>query len=149
MICAAKSSGRLQVGEHADHRADGVADEDGGALRELAHDLQHVVGVSLKRAVLRAVVGGQIRVAAADQIEEDDAVPRRVRRREEPPHVLIAAEAVREEHRRRAARPETCTLLRTRVVVIAADYNAASRTLLPRLSGQVEPILSDKRQQRR
>ena len=47
----------LHGGEHADHRADRVADEHHVGQVELTADLEHVVGVALERAVPVAVVG--------------------------------------------------------------------------------------------
>ena len=55
-----ESCGARFDGEHADHRADRMADEhDIGQLQLLA-DLEHVVGVSVERRVLPPVVGRKI-----------------------------------------------------------------------------------------
>ena len=59
----AEQLGRLLSGQHADHRAHRVADEDDVGEAELAADLDHVGGVAAQRAVLLAVVGGQVGVA--------------------------------------------------------------------------------------
>ena len=89
----------LHGGEDPDHRAHGVPDEDQIVQLELAADLEHVVGVTLERPVLEAVVRREVRAAGADVVEEDDAVFVLERRGDVPPHVLIAAEPVHEHHR--------------------------------------------------
>ena len=61
-------------GQHADHRAHRVADEDHVGELELAADLEHVVGVAVERGVALRVVGRQVRAAGADVVEEHDAV---------------------------------------------------------------------------
>ena len=89
----------LDGGEHADHRADGVPDEDHVPEPELVADLEHVLGVAVERGVALRVVGGQVGAARADVVEEDDPMIVREGGRDEPPHVLVAPEPVREEHR--------------------------------------------------
>ena len=96
---ALEASRLLDGSEHADHGTDGVADEDDVFEAELVTDLEHVVGVALERAVLRAAVGAQIRTSRPDVVEQDDPVRVREGRRDEAPHVLIAAVAVGEHDR--------------------------------------------------
>ena len=76
-----------------------VADEDHLLQIELAADFEHVGRVALERAVPGPVVGGQVRLASANVVEEDDPVLVLEGGRDEPPHVLVAAEAVGENHR--------------------------------------------------
>ena len=92
---------RLAIGgEHADHRADRVADEHDVRQVERVADLQDVVGVAAQVAVAVGVEGPEVRPAGADLVEQHDAVGGLEGRRDEPPHVLVAAEAVGEQHRR-------------------------------------------------
>ena len=91
--------GLADRGQHADHRADRVPDEDGVGQVERAAQLQHVVGVGVERAVPLRVVGRQVRAAGADVVEQDHAMVGLERGRDEPPHPLVAAEPVREQHR--------------------------------------------------
>jgi hypothetical protein len=65
----------LDRGEHADHRAHRVADQDDRALRELVDDLEQVGRMAVQGAVLFPVVRRQVRHAAAHQVEEDRLVP--------------------------------------------------------------------------
>jgi hypothetical protein len=60
-------------------------------------DFQQVAGVAVQRAVLLAVVGLQVREAAADLVEQHGAIARGEVRREQAPHILVAAEAVGED----------------------------------------------------
>ena len=92
---------RLDVGQHADHRADRVPDEDHLADAELVDDLVQVVGMAVQRVVLGGVVRGEIRHPASDQIEGHDPVAVGEGRRQQAPHALVAAEAMGEDHGRR------------------------------------------------
>ena len=85
-------------GEHADHGAHRMADEDDVRQVQLAADRQHVVGVAIERAVSRRIEGGGVGLPVPDMIEEDDLVAVLEGRRDEPPHVLVAAIAMGEDH---------------------------------------------------
>ena len=54
--------------------------------------------VAVERRVALGIVRGEIGLARADVVEQDDPVVVLERGRDEAPHVLVAAEAVREEH---------------------------------------------------
>ena len=65
---------------------------------ELVDDRQDVLGVAVERGVSFLVVGGRVRTAGADVVEEDHAEVPLEGGRDETPHVLVAAEPVREQH---------------------------------------------------
>ena len=101
-IRRAKQLGLAIRGEHADHAAHRVADED-HVLADRARDRRRArPRVAVERRVALGVVRREIRLARAHVVEEHDAVVVLEGGRDEPPHVLIAAEAVREEHGLRA-----------------------------------------------
>ena len=80
-----------------------MADEDHRPAADGVDQLDHVVGIALQAGVLAVVVGRQVRMPGADQVEQYHAVITREAGRQLAPHVLVAAEAVREHQRRRAA----------------------------------------------
>src|SRR5690242_4860050 len=88
-------------GEHADHAAHRVADEDYVMKIELVNDIEHIVGVAAQCRIFLGVVVVEVGFTRANVIEQYDAVVVLERGHDESPHVLIAAEAVREQHRLR------------------------------------------------
>ena len=68
----AETGGIAVGGEHADHGADGVADEDDVVDIERLEDLQEIVGVAVERVVLSAPVGRRVGASRAHVVEQDD-----------------------------------------------------------------------------
>ena len=93
---------RLVGGDHANHAADGVADEDHLSQVERADDLDQVVRVGVEGRLSISVVGRQIGCPSAYMII--DKGPELVLEgwSDETPHMLIAAETVSEHHCSRA-----------------------------------------------
>jgi len=79
-----------------------VAHEDRRARRHVADDLEQVVGVALEARILRGVVGIEVRLAGAHQVEGHHLVAVREPWRHESPHVLVAPESVGEDDGRRS-----------------------------------------------
>ena len=95
----AERAGRARGRQHADHRADGVADEDRVARGRAPRRSRR-----RRRRSRRARRSGrgrrrEVRAAGPDVVEEHDAVVGLELRRHEAPHVLVAAETVREDDR--------------------------------------------------
>ncbi len=108
---------RLDGGQQADHGADRVSDEHHGTGGEGIEDLKQVVGIAVQAAVFLAVVGGEVRAAAADQVEGDGTEAVLVGRREEAPHGLVTSEPMRKYHGR-------CTISGNAHVVAKLDVGA-------------------------
>jgi hypothetical protein len=91
--------GCLPGGEYTDHGADAVTDEHHVAQVQLLDDGQDVAGVALERGVAVGVVGGWIRAAGTDVVEQHHPVAVLEVGGDEAPHVLVAPESVGEDHR--------------------------------------------------
>src|SRR5579875_4135905 len=72
---------------------------------ELLADIEHVPGVSVKRAVTFAVIAVRACATHPRVVEQDDAMGVSELGPDEPPHVLIAAEPVGEHHRLAVGNP--------------------------------------------
>ena len=72
-----------------------------GPSADCTDHVDQVVGMALQRAVFVAVVGGQVRCAAARQVVGDRAEALAVTGREQPPHALVATKSMGEDHRAR------------------------------------------------
>ena len=76
-----------------------MADKDAMGDIKLMANLPEVVGIAVQGGVSARIIGAQVRAAAADVIEQDDAISVSEGRPDEAPHVLVAAETVGEHHR--------------------------------------------------
>ena len=86
-------------GKNADHAAHRMADENRVAEIESVTDVEHVLGVSVERRIPLGVVSGEVGIAGANIIEENNPIVVRECGHDEAPHVLVAAKAVCEKHR--------------------------------------------------
>jgi hypothetical protein len=84
----------------------------------------------MERAISFVVVGGQVRLAAAHQIEQDRPVPGFKMGGHQSPHILIAAKTVSKHHCCRAG-PERVivTLLRCFTLIGALTWKCGDATL--------------------
>jgi hypothetical protein len=89
---------RPDRGEHSDHRADGVADENAALYAKLLSDLDEVLGITVKGCVLLRIIGRKIGSAGAHVIVKNREIVGLKRRCNKAPHVLIAAKAVSKDH---------------------------------------------------
>ena len=75
-----------------------MPDKDTIPDAELFSQVDDVLGIAIQIGVFFRLIGGQIRAARADLIEQNGLEPRLERGGHQPPHVLVAAEAVGEHH---------------------------------------------------
>ncbi len=124
----------LEIGQHADHGADRMTDEDRRSGGELIQQFVDVVRISVQRVVLRAVVGRQVGLAAADVVEAQSAEPLLEGRCQQAPHVLVAAEAMGEDHRDRLFTGDLYVVARSDVHLIVRSLVLPHCRLSPRSS---------------
>src|SRR4051812_25923074 len=77
-----------------------MANEYDVVSAQMVKQFVDVCGVPLQRLVLGEVIGGQVRVSAADMVEKDGSEPGAECRCHAAPHGLITAEPMRKDHRR-------------------------------------------------
>ena len=65
---------------------------------QFTSDFHEVVGIAVKRSILRRIVGAEIRLSGANMIEENRSELAAELRLDEAPHVLIAAETMGKHH---------------------------------------------------
>jgi hypothetical protein len=102
----AEAGGIAVGGEHADHRADRVSDEDNVVQVELLDDVEHVFGVTVEGVVLAAVVCTQVRPTGTDQVEQHHVMVGEEVGYDVPPRLLAAAEAMGEDDRAAGGVPQ-------------------------------------------
>src|SRR3954453_8641945 len=65
---------------------------------QLMTELYDIVGIAIKRRMSAGLIGGKIRFAGANMIEQDDPEILLESGSYEPPHILVATKSVREYH---------------------------------------------------
>ncbi len=85
---------RADRGQHANHGTHRMSHVDNRTWGEFLDQFEQIGSVPVKRAVFIVIIGGEVRISAAYQVEQDSLVAFAETGSEIAPHGLVAAKAV-------------------------------------------------------